>query len=466
VLAGAFSTALLLTVAAAQTPAAGVEGTWRGTLAAPGTSGLRLVLRISKAADGLLLGSLDSLDQGSTIPIDSVRVTGDTVRIEIKAVAGMFEGTLNAARTELKGTWSQGVPMPLTFTRDQGPPAATPAAAVSTEAARPVTAATFPLGLPFDLHVAVPPTPFVGGDGRTYLVYELQLTNLSQRDLLLKRIEVLDGAATLASHEDAALNGILSLPGTAPGPDRRTVPAGRRAVAFVWIALNASGTPAASLRHRITVDEVTLDGPPVMVSTRKPIVIGPPLEGAGWMAANGPGPGSGHRRALIPVEGGAHIAQRFAIDWLQVDASGRRFAGDAKDNKSYRAYGANVLAVADAVVVATRDGIPENIPGLTSRAVPITLETIGGNHVVLDLGDGQFAFYAHLQPGSLRVKVGDRVKRGQVLGLLGNSGNSTEPHLHFHISNGVSPLGSEGLPYAIDGMTGMPLQNARVNFGK
>ena len=67
--------------------------------------------------------------------------------------------------------------------------------------------------------------------------------------------------------------------------------------------------------------------------------------------------------------------------------------------------------------------------------VPITLETVGGNNVIMEIGDGLYAFYAHLQPGSLRVKVGDKVRRGQVLGLLGNSGNSSEPHLHFHICN-------------------------------
>lgn len=70
--------------------------------------------------------------------------------------------------------------------------------------------------------------------------------------------------------------------------------------------------------------------------------------------------------------------------------------------------------------------------------------------MVLDIGHGRFAFYAHLQPGSLKVKVGDRVKRGQVLGLVGNSGNSTEPHLHFHLADSKSPLGSEGLPYVLD----------------
>ena len=86
--------------------------------------------------------------------------------------------------------------------------------------------------------------------------------------------------------------------------------------------------------------------------------------------------------------------------------------------------------------------------------------------MILDLGGGKFAFYAHIQPGTLRVKTGDRVTRGQVLGLVGNSGNSTEPHLHFHISDSPLPLESEGLPYAIAGMTGMPLQNTRVSFPK
>jgi murein DD-endopeptidase len=106
--------------------------------------------------------------------------------------------------------------------------------------------------------------------------------------------------------------------------------------------------------------------------------------------------------------------------------------------------------VTDGIVVGIKDGIPQNIPGANSRAVPITLETVGGNYVILDLGQGRYAFYAHLQPGTLRVKLGDQVRRGHVLGLVGNSGNSTEPHLHFHVSNGNSALGSEGLPYVFE----------------
>ena len=102
---------------------------------------------------------------------------------------------------------------------------------------------------------------------------------------------------------------------------------------------------------------------------------------------------------------------------------------------------------ADATVVEVKDGIPENTPGEASHAVEITLETVAGNHVNLDLGGGVFAMYAHFQPGSIRVKVGDKVSCGQALGLVGNSGNSSEPHLYFQLMDRNSPLDSEGLPY-------------------
>jgi murein DD-endopeptidase MepM/ murein hydrolase activator NlpD len=211
------------------------------------------------------------------------------------------------------------------------------------------------------------------------------------------------------------------------------------------------------VQHRVTVEQGSgdsvrtreLDGPVVPV-TAQSVVIGPPLRGGVWLTANGPAEASGHRRALIPVDGKPSIAQRFAIDYVRVDSANKTFTGDQLKNESYYAQGNDALAVANGTVVAVKDSIPENVPGVTSRAVPITLETVGGNHVIIDLGGGYYAFYAHLQPGSLRVKVGDRVTRGQVLGLVGNSGNSTEPHLHFHVSDGNSPLGSEGVPYRHD----------------
>ena len=85
----------------------------------------------------------------------------------------------------------------------------------------------------------------------------------------------------------------------------------------------------------------------------------------------------------------------------------------------------------------------------------ISPATVGGNLVTLDLGGHRYATYAHLQPGSLRVKKGDRVRRGQVLALVGNTGNSTEPHLHFQITDGPAAFDAEGLPY---GFTSFGLQ--------
>jgi murein DD-endopeptidase MepM/ murein hydrolase activator NlpD len=215
-------------------------------------------------------------------------------------------------------------------------------------------------------------------------------------------------------------------------------------------ATNGTATPSGGSRAAATPQTLTVDGVTVRVSARAPRVIAPPLQGDRWLAANGPNNSTGHRRALIALAGQGRIAQRYAIDWLQLYDDGKTWRGDPLKNDSYRCYGAHALAVADGVVTETHDGIPENVPGATSRAVPITPETLGGNFVLLDIGQGAFAYYGHLQPGSLRVKKGDTVHRGQVIGLVGNTGNSTEPHLHFHLADRNAAIDSEGLPYAFD----------------
>lgn len=294
------------------------------------------------------------------------------------------------------------------------------------------------------------------------LVHELHVTNFQATPLTLTRLEVLSGDAdgrVLLALEDSTLARALSRPGITPPPpllERARLNGGLRAVVFLWVPLDTRGAPG-SLRHRLTISQGSGDSvrTHVIEGGRTPVirdvaVIGPPLRGTGWLTANGPDAQTGHRRALVPVEGTAAIAQRFAIDYVKMDTNGRRFTGDSLKNESYYAHGTDAIAVADGIVAAVKDGIPENIPGPASRAVPITLETVGGNFVILDIGQGRYAFYAHLRPGSLRVRVGDRVRKGQVLGLVGNSGNSTEPHLHFHLMDGTSPLGSEGIPYALE----------------
>lgn len=314
------------------------------------------------------------------------------------------------------------------------------------------------ISFPPPLEVRVPKSPTVThGGGQSVLPYELHVTNFTRQPLTLQRIEVLnaDNGASLATIADSVLLRSMARPGAQiPMAERAHIGPGLRAVVYMWVPFTGSAPKA--IRHRLTLASdtstaapLTVETPPVAV-TSKVLVIAPPLRGGVWLAANGPAAESGHRRALIPVDAGMFIAQRFAIDWVKVDDQGRTFSGDSLKNTSYYAYGSDALAVADGVVSEVKDSIPQNVPGVTSRAVPITLETVGGNHVIVDVGGGYYAFYAHLQPGSIRVHVGDHVKRGQVLGLVGNSGNSTEPHLHFHISDASSPLGSEGIPYALE----------------
>lgn len=312
-----------------------------------------------------------------------------------------------------------------------------------------------------EIRVPKPPTVATGGGG-SFLAYEIHVTNFAQQAMTLRRVEVSTtdrsgGRTVILALSDSALTRSLSRPGTTTPPaERARLAGGARAVVWLWVPVDRKAPPA-SIVNRLVLeqgagDSVTtqmLDGPAISVSGEG-APIGPPLRGGVWLAGNGPDPLSGHRRALIPIGGTPSIAQRFAIDWVRIGDDQRTFTGDSLKNSSYHAYGVDALAVADGMVVETKDSIPENVPGINSRAVPITLETVGGNHVIVDLGGGRYAFYAHLQPGSLKVKVGARVRKGQVLGLVGNSGNSTEPHLHFHLSDGNSPLGSEGLPYLYD----------------
>jgi len=131
-----------------------------------------------------------------------------------------------------------------------------------------------------------------------------------------------------------------------------------------------------------------------------------------------------------------------------MDENNRLVTGDPLKVESYPQYGQEVIAVADGTVLSVKNDMPNEVPGKMPEGV--TIYTAAGNFVLQDIGDGYSAFYAHFVPGSLRVKEGDKVRRGQVLGLLGNSGNTDAPHLHFHVIKGTLCLASDGVPYVID----------------
>jgi hypothetical protein len=149
---------------------------------------------------------------------------------------------------------------------------------------------------------------------------------------------------------------------------------------------------------------------------------------------------------LLALEGRVHIPARFTIDWFKLDERGSRARGDRSRVASWHGYGADVLAVADATVVAVRNSMAESP---TVEHVDHGLELESGNFVTLDLGDGRYVHYEHLKPGSVRVQAGDRVRDGDVVAQLGNTGNTSGPHLHMHVSNSAASLGGEGIPWEL-----------------
>lgn len=143
-------------------------------------------------------------------------------------------------------------------------------------------------------------------------------------------------------------------------------------------------------------------------------------------------------------------SQQFAIDWIKVDGQGKAFRTDGKRSEDWLCYDVDVLAVADGTVVEAMRDLPDQPPGAAPRS--LTIPEIAGSHVILDLGGGRYAMYAHLAPGSVTVHVGDHVRAGDKLGLLGNSGNTTGPHLHFQISDRPSTLDTTSLPFVFAAM--------------
>ena len=121
--------------------------------------------------------------------------------------------------------------------------------------------------------------------------------------------------------------------------------------------------------------------------------------------------------------------QRFAFDILKMDASGKTHQGDGSKNEDYYAFGQEIIAPADGVVTYAVDGIRDNKPGEMNRMY------VPGNLVIIKHADGEFSLFAHFKQNSVRVKVGDKISKGQTIGLCGNSGNSSEPHLHFQVQN-------------------------------
>ena len=320
---------------------------------------------------------------------------------------------------------------------------------------------------PVEVRVPLAPQPVAGSDGLLHVAYELHVTNYypSTGTLRLRQLTVLADEAplVLARFSGPAVNRLLAHPAT--GPDTATVPieAGKRVVLFLWLALPANRPRPRQVRHQLVFAAPggatqVVDGVRVILNQASPLVLGAPLRAGPWLAYAGPGNAQAHHwNGVVVVNGQTTIPQRYATDFYGLTPAGhalrRSVAIDQLSTTTHAdwvGFGADVLAVADGIVRDARDGEPDRPPmGPQPALTDLTERTLMGNFVVLEVAPGVFAHYAHLQPNSLLVKVGDRVRRGAVLGRLGQSGQAPLPHLHFQLSNAVTFEESEGLPFVL-----------------
>ena len=310
--------------------------------------------------------------------------------------------------------------------------------------------------------------PVLGSDDRVHLAYELVVTNPSNMWVTLDRVEALDPAGkVLASVSGDALAKMTT---RYSGSNNLWAP-GQTGIVFMDVTLAPGDAVPASVASRMTITrQSNANGKPGPFPAGAPIpatatftgtvaevgaaarTIGSPLRGGHWVSVNGCCDAiTSHRGAIIAVNGQQNAPERFAIDWVQIDKDRKMFSGDGSKVTDFAYYGDPIHSVADGVVVNSWNESDEQVP--LKPAVGLIPASIGGNMLVVDIGGGAYAFYAHFQRNSLKAKVGDRVTKGQVLGLLGNTGNSDAPHLHFHLMDGPVPLYANGLPFVLERFT-------------
>lgn len=332
---------------------------------------------------------------------------------------------------------------------------------------------------PVEVICPKPPMP-VEIEGKNVLVYELHLTNFGPSSLKLAEIQVFDASDSSATTEGAGSGKLADYSGPslvqllhsvaepmrmkassqmASALDSTQLEIGHRVIAFMYISV-PSGQRVSALRHRFLFDvadssrakgtpndESALDDIMVPVLNESPPVLRQPMGEGIWYAGNGPSNTSDHRRSVVALNGRAYIAQRFATDWMMIGPNGNTFHDNRSKNENFWGFGQPLRAVADGEVTAMVDDLPDHLP---DHPPAITLQNIAGNYVILRLAPGIYAMFAHLKQGSIRVRLHQQVNAGEVIGELGDSGQTTGPHFHFQLMDANSPLAAEGLPYVFD----------------
>lgn len=307
------------------------------------------------------------------------------------------------------------------------------------------------------MSVPVAPIPVASTNG-VNIAYELELKNTGDMILAPEKIEVIDPTTgkTIYTPDAEVLKKTFQKAST-PLPTPAEMMNGTLKVPVprisIWFKVSPDAVPD-KLVHRLTLNRTAIGLPPLSVTggevtVRKdlqPVVIGSPMRGPGWVATETTEPTTHHFLMPVTINGGTTVDQRYAQDWFYIDpVTGQVANGGVNVTRNYLGYGKELLAVADGTVVDIRNDLPDN--GIY-KVPPFSFATGPGNNVVIDIGNNKYACYVHTIPGSIRVKKGDTVKEGQVIALLGNSGQSDIPHLHFEVVTGKPTImGGEGYPF-------------------
>lgn len=319
----------------------------------------------------------------------------------------------------------------------------------------PVSDTSSPLKL--RIHIPQKPVP-VTIDNKPSLVYEVHFSNMTAQHIALLGFTLLEleKGNTLLHYNNNALAGRLRVLTPSGTKDSGNI-LSPGATHILYIEAETKGKKFPAIMHRCNF---RMEGQ-IAFSLVKyhdtlhfadpaPIVLSSPLKGGNWAAIHAPFWERGHRRVVYTVDGKQRIPGRFAIDFMKLD-SVHYVQGNEDSINNWYGYAQDVLAVADGEVASVRDDFPES-PTLSAHP-EYRPEQATGNYISLKIADNRYVFYEHLKPGSILVKPGQRVKKGQVIALLGFTGQTTGPHLHFHVADNNSPLGAEGLPFVFEKFT-------------
>lgn len=315
---------------------------------------------------------------------------------------------------------------------------------------------------------------------RQDLNFELFLRNNGSVPLSLQRVQVSvrDAAGGLLERRLVDGNGVRPSIHTLPARD---VPAGATLTMFNPFPSFGRELQIASLQFEMTLSGDARDAPEIVRSIEvKPVArqgltaLVLPVGGR-MINYDGHDALAHHRRfdysfAPLAQMGFKSNFMRYGYDFVPVDANGEMVHGDPSRNENYVGFGAPVRATGDGVIVAVDNAQPDNRDFDQSK-IPQDPMVLFGNHAVIDHGNGEFSVYGHLKQGSVQVKVGDRVRRGQTIAAIGASGSAFFPHLHYQLQDGPT-LAAEGLPSYFDefrvlrGASAQRLQRATVDTGQ